>query len=129
MTSIMASPRILRLSLPVLRKIANSQALLLNPDKNPALHFLIRKTLYDHFMAGETSAEVNKCVTDMKNMGFKGVILGYAKEVNVTGGANHFDMASTDAAIKAWKDGTLKTLRMIGEGDILSVKLVDNIIA
>lgn len=124
----LASPRILRLALPIMNKIANSESRLLNPDKNPVLHFLVRKLVYDHFTAGETATEVKKTVADMKSIGFKGVILGYAKEVSVTGGKSGFELAhltaedASESTIREWKEGTLKTLGMIGEGDILAVK-------
>lgn len=105
-----------------MNKIANSQSLLLNPDRNSVLHFVVRKLVYDHFTAGENAAEVKNTVADIKKMGFKGVILGYAKEVNVSGGPNSFEESSEEASIKAWRDGTLQTLGMIGEGDLLAVK-------
>jgi proline dehydrogenase len=128
MTRILSSPLILRLSLPLLHHIANSSSLLLNPDRNPILHVVIRKLIYDHFNAGENEQEVRATVKQMKKLGFKGVILGYAKEVNVSNGAKGVEaarIASGDVdelAIWEWKEGTLKTLRMLGEYDFLAVK-------
>jgi proline dehydrogenase len=128
LTSILASPRILKFGLPLMQMIANSKSRLLNPDRNPLLHFLVRKFVYDHFTAGENASEVEKTIREMKRIGFKGVILGYAKEVNITGGENSLDAAkksvvdASASTIKDWTEGTLKTLRMIGEGDILAVK-------
>jgi proline dehydrogenase len=122
-TSILASPRILKLSLPLMNKIANSQMALLNPDRNPLLHVLVRKLIYDHFAAGESVQEVKKSVANTKQMGFRGVILGYTKEVNVSGGAT-VSNGTSDAAIQAWKEGTLKTLGCVGQGDFLAIKYV-----
>lgn len=128
LTSILASPWILKLCLPLMNKMANSKSILLNPDQNPLLHLLIRKFCFDHFTAGETETEVRKTVNHMKSLGFKGVILGYAKEVNVTGGDTHLELSRSAAGdvdaecVEVWKDGTLKTLCLIGEGDFLAVK-------
>jgi proline dehydrogenase len=120
-TSILASPGILKLCLPLMNKIANSQSTILNPDRNPLLHVLVRKLIYDHFAAGETVQEVKKSIAKMKQMGFKGVILGYTKEVNVSGGTT-VSKGTSDAAILDWKEGTLKTLACVGQGDFLAVK-------
>jgi proline dehydrogenase len=108
--------------------MANSQSFLLNPDKNIVLHQLVRRLVFDHFTAGETELEVRKTIAQMKGLGFRGVILGYAKEVNVTGGETRFEThripgLDIDAAsVKEWKDGTLKTLSLLGKGDFLAIK-------
>lgn len=128
MTRILASPRLLRLSMPLLTHIANSSSIFLNPDKNPILHVLIRKFIYDHFNAGECEDDVRATVKQVKALGFKGVILGYAKEVNVSNGARGVEAAGEakldvdELAVREWKEGTLKTLSLIGEGDFLAVK-------
>jgi hypothetical protein len=120
-TSILASPRIVKLCLPLMNRIANSQLPILNPDQNPLLHVLVRKLIYDHFAAGETVKEVEKSVANIKQMGFRGVTLGYTKEVNVSGGTT-VSHDTSDMAIQAWKEGTLKTLSCVGQGDFLTVK-------
>ncbi|KAL3417229.1 proline oxidase [Phlyctema vagabunda] len=128
-TSVLASPRILRICLPVMMRIANSQSRLLNPDRNPVLHFFVRKLMYEHFAAGENGSEVKKTITSMKQMGFRGVILGYAKEVSVTEDLA-LQMVSTtseksdptDPIIQAYFQGTIKTLSLVGAGDFLAIK-------
>jgi proline dehydrogenase len=126
-TSILASPRIINICLPLMNKLANSDSALLNPDRNPVLHFLIRKLIYDHFMAGETPSQVRESVRNMKGLGFSGVILGYAKEVNVTGGMTRHETSTSDGdvgetSIRIWKEGLLETLSLLGPGDFLSLK-------
>lgn len=127
-TSILASPKIIKLFLPLLNKLANSNSTPLNPDRNPVLHMIVRKFIYDHFIAGENASQVKANVAAMKKLGFSGVILGYAKEVNVTGGAVHHDDGMSvdkgikEAAIIEWRDGLVKTLEMLQPGDFLSVK-------
>lgn len=116
------------MTLPVMNRIANSQSIFLSPDRNPVLHFLLRHLVYDHFAAGENAVEVKRTISQMKTIGFKGVILGYAKEVNVTGGETQFATSDASAfdlsqpAINEWKEGTLKTLSLIDSGDYLAVK-------
>jgi proline dehydrogenase len=111
-----------------MNKMANSRSALLNPNRNPLLHVLVKKLCFDQFNAGETETEVRKTIADFKSLGFRGVILGYAKEVNVTGGDTDFDVPSSAATeldskcVKAWSDGVLKTLKMVGHGDFLAVK-------
>jgi proline dehydrogenase len=128
MTRILSSPRLLKATMPSLSYIAESPYLVLNPDRNPILHFALRKLIYDHFNAGENEREVKQTVRQMKKLGFKGVILGYAKEVNVSSGARGLDAVGTasedlnEIAVREWKEGTLKTLSLIGEGDFLAVK-------
>ncbi|KAJ4269872.1 hypothetical protein NW762_001541 [Fusarium torreyae] len=122
-------------SLSLLSFFAKPHSGLLSVEKNPLLHFLFKRTLYDHFCAGENGKEVTGTINRIKDMGFKGVILTYAKEVVVDssqgGGssiqgsaeiaADAIDVAE-DSAIEAWRQGVLETVQMIGEGDFLALK-------
>ncbi|KAJ8057989.1 hypothetical protein OCU04_013162 [Sclerotinia nivalis] len=127
-TSILASPKIIKFFLPLLNTLANSNSALLNPDRNPVLHMIVRKFIYDHFIAGEDASQVRASVAAMKKLGFSGVILGYAKEVNVTGGeVQRGDGMSVskevgEKAIGEWRDGLMSTLSLLQPGDFLSVK-------
>ncbi|CAN9471102.1 unnamed protein product [Alternaria alternata] len=70
----------------------------------------------------------------LKDLGFKGVILTYAKEMvfdHKNESANHHTsdkfvdakaIAAHDTDIEAWRAGTLRTLDLISEGDILALK-------
>lgn len=122
-TQILASPRLLTACMPLMKIMASSQSLLMNPDRNPLLHTLMRKLLYDHFCAGENSKEVKQAVEQMRALGYKGVILGYAKEVepSLLQEASQSD-GSVDPIIEDWRVGTLRTLDMISESDFLAVK-------
>lgn len=73
----------------------------------------------------------------MKGVGFAGVILGYGRESVVrldedrdgqgNGGVAAQDekrLAAYDAAVEEWKQGNLRTLRMVGAGDYLGIKYV-----
>ena len=99
--------------------------------------------MYDHFCAGENKSEVTATIRRIKSMGFKGVILTYAREVVVdlsTGveqgkGVQQVKEDSNvptrkvaetiiDEDIKAWREGVLETVGMVGEGDYLALKQV-----
>ncbi|CAN9259192.1 unnamed protein product [Alternaria alternata] len=83
---------------------------------------------------GETEQETRACVKQLKDLGFKGVILTYAKEMvfdHKNESANHHTsdkfvdakaIAAHDTDIEAWRAGTLRTLDLISEGDILALK-------
>jgi len=127
-TSILASPRLLNICLPIMNRVAKSKLAILNPDQNRLLEVMMRALFYNHFCAGKNDEEVKKTVATMKNMGFKGIILGYAKEAIVDPTASREEAAASglagpkDTAINEWRDGNLRTLPMIGNGDFLAVK-------
>lgn len=127
-TSILSSPRLLKTCLPLMTYMANSKSVILNPDKNRLVDGLMRVLFYNHFCAGSSDLEVRKTVSTMKEMGFKGVILGYAKEIIVDPAATREEAArsgsatSIESAIDRWREGNLRSLPMIGNGDFLAVK-------
>lgn len=126
-TQILASPRLLNLCMPIMKVMATSKSLLLNPDRNPLLHTLTRKLFYDHFCAGENGTQVRQVVKSMRDLGYKGVILGYAKEIVVPQGQKIASSAegaaeAIDPIVEDWRAGTLETLEMIGDGDFLAIK-------
>jgi hypothetical protein len=106
----------------------------LNVDRNPVLKAILKRTLYNQFCAGETEQETRALVKQLKDLGFKGVILTYAKEMvfdRKTESVNSHATEETvekhaasahDVDIETWRMGTLKTLDLISEGDILALK-------
>jgi hypothetical protein len=107
---------------------------LFNVDRNLVLKAILKRTLYNQFCAGETEQETTALVKQLKDLGFKGVILTYAKEMvfdHKSKSANHHvtnevvekhAAVAHDADIETWRTGTLKTLDLISEGDILALK-------
>ncbi|AEO69801.1 1e708540-4c0f-4d44-9f38-f5e13f783fca [Thermothielavioides terrestris] len=130
-TSISSSPFLLAPSLAVMSVLANTTAPVLNPDKNPILRFILKKTFYAQFCAGEDAAEVRRTVESLKTIGFGGVILGYAREVVLTG-AQMKDLASCGSGsaaeecvrteIEPWAKGTMETLQLASPGDFVALK-------
>lgn len=94
--------------------------------------------MYNQFCAGETEKETRTCVRQLKDLGFRGVILTYAREMvfdNKTSVLHHSNgvgelsssegvEAKFDNNIEEWRVGTLKTLELIDGGDILAIKYV-----
>lgn len=114
--------------LHLLSRLSSSESVLLNPDRNLLLRYVLKKTFYVHFCAGESSNEVTQVVSGLKRMGFSGAILTYAKEISPNrNGPQQLTMgyaANNDvrSEIEIWKRGCLKTVRLAGEGDLVALK-------
>ena len=127
-------------SLAILSFFSKPRPALFSVEKNPLLHAIFKSTLYKHFCAGENVGEVKTTIENIKDMGFRGVILTYAREVVVDSsteqevgvGALEYKKDATelekevafDEGIQAWRDGVLETASMLGEGDFLALKYV-----
>jgi len=115
-------------SLRLLSFVAHSPSALLNPDRNPLLHWILKKTFYAQFCAGETSTEVRGTVKELKDMGYKGVILAHGKEIVLAKGekVSMSSLPSEDQSIERevqeWKEGTLKTVQIAEKGDFIGLK-------
>lgn len=126
--TLFTSPRLFRLGTSILSTIAHSRSKFwLNPDANPVLRALVKPLVYDQFCAGTNQAEIFQTRDRIKGMGFAGVILCYGKEVVVNKEDEGCVRATTDQdrqaqEIEMWRDGNLKTLDMVGEGDWLGMK-------
>ncbi|KAI9734773.1 MAG: proline dehydrogenase [Claussenomyces sp. TS43310] len=129
--SISSSRILLPPSLIIMSVLAHSNSRLLNPDQNPLLRFFLKKTFYAQFCAGENPHEVQHKIKSLKDMGFKGVMLGYAKEVVLDEKASKALESGKDNAaaeyciqneILPWRDGTLQTVSMAEPGDFVSIK-------
>ena len=75
--------------------------------------------------------EVKKTVDGLKKMGFKGVMLNYAKEEVLDAGAlarleKGIDSNAAEEAnrkeILPWKEGTLKTVEITAPGEFVAIK-------
>lgn len=128
LTALSSYPLLLSPSLRLLSFVANSPSAFLNPDRNPLIHYLLKKTFYVQYCAGETKSEVQKTMKGLKSMGYKGVILAYGKEIVLKKG-EEIDLASTQSAgltanknVRDWKEGCLKTVQMAEEGDMIGLK-------
>ncbi|KAL7940209.1 FAD-linked oxidoreductase-like protein [Trichoderma barbatum] len=124
---ITSHPMLLSPGLATLKFLSKPRGPLFNVARNPVLHSILKNVLYNHFCAGENANEVKATIQNIKDMGFRGVILTYAKE----GPGRAFDEKDVvdlksqrvDAEIEGWHQGVLQTVQMIGKGDFLALKL------
>jgi len=127
-TSISSIPLILKPSISLMAYLAHSKSRLLNPDHNRLLHMLLKKTFYAQFCAGENAAETRSTITQLKALGYRGVILGHAREVVLSKAESDSlgaVQASTEADLKEverWRDDTLNTILLSGKGDYVALK-------
>lgn len=128
-TSISSIPILLRPSLTIMTFLANSKSRLLNPDANPLLKLMLKRTFYVQFCAGETPAEVRQTIDGLKTMGYKGVILGHAREVVLSKDEHAQLDESVDrqhelnlGEITDWKNNTLSTIELAQKEDFVALK-------
>ena len=112
----------------LLKKIADSPSRVLNPDRNPLLRAIVKPFVYDQFCAGTNRVEIRGRISQIKTLGFSGVILCYGKEIQIqkpsSSGVDdlQYSHQDFDQELEVWKQGNLETLDMIGEGDFLGIK-------
>ncbi|KAE8374877.1 FAD-linked oxidoreductase-like protein [Aspergillus bertholletiae] len=132
--TISSHPWLLTSALRALSAITHPRVSLLDVNKNAILRGILKTTFYNHFCAGENAAEVTGTIGRIKHMGFKGVILTYAREIVVDASSqeasnpittNEKASAQTtkSAEIEAWRQGVLETVEMVGTDDFLALKL------
>lgn len=125
-----SSPLLLPPSLRIMAMLAHSSNPLLNPDWNPLLRYVLKKSFYAQFCAGENAAEVKQTIARLKSIGLTGVILCYAREVVLSGKEEAGKLESlgeetTEAVereILPWAQGTLETVRLTEPGDYAAIK-------
>ncbi|KKK22136.1 hypothetical protein P175DRAFT_0527509 [Aspergillus ochraceoroseus IBT 24754] len=121
--SISSSTILLKPCIYTLSILAHPKTPLLDVAKNPLLNLLVKHTLYKQFNAGENKLEVQRSIQGIKKLGYRGVLLGYAREVLV--GESNTDPHNEKAGrqeIQMWLDGTLQTVDMAQEGDFVALK-------
>lgn len=124
----LSSPILFKPGLALLSKISRSRSPLLNPDKNPVLRAIVKPLIYDQFCAGRDREEIRAKVSQIKSLGFSGVILCYGREnqiykaMKVQTQSQRTRKMSIDEELECWKQGNLDTLDMVGDGDWLGIK-------
>ncbi|KAL1964778.1 hypothetical protein VTN77DRAFT_6645 [Rasamsonia byssochlamydoides] len=122
--SVSSSPLLLRPCIYTLSALAHPRTSLTDVSRNPALHWLIKQTIYKQFNAGENKQEVQRTIDDIKQLGYRGVLLGYAREVLVgESNTSPQDEKAAREEVDTWLQGTLQTVDMATEGDFVALKL------
>ncbi|KAL4794761.1 FAD-linked oxidoreductase-like protein [Aspergillus venezuelensis] len=135
-STISSKPYLLLPSLHALSFLCKPRAgPLLNVDRNPILHALLKSTFYKQFCAGETHDEVRATIKQLADMGFQGTIMTYAKEtvfdsktntstgLGVASDATEGEGEAFCQQIEAWRKGTVETIDLLSENDYLALKL------
>ncbi|KAM0553238.1 hypothetical protein ACHAPJ_007526 [Fusarium lateritium] len=132
--AVSSRPWLLIPSLHLLQRLSHTgNPYLFNVDRNPMLRSILKHTFYNQFCAGETGVETQATMKQLQDMGFKGTILTFAKETvfdSKTGTAEGFGIEASNKSeaqfcetISAWRDGTMKTVELLREGDQLATKV------
>lgn len=121
--SVSSSPILLKPCIFALSRLAHPRSALWDVSKNPLLNMLVKHTIYKQFNAGENKVEVQQSIQNIKTLGCRGVLLGYAREVLVGESQDAArDEKAALAEIQMWLDGTLRTVDMAQEGDFVALK-------
>ena len=115
---------LLNSSLRALSLLAYSKSPFLNPDRNPLLRHLLKKTFYAQFCGGESQQEIQATVNGLKSIGFSGVILTYAREIEIHDMSRwkKLDDVKVRADVESWKNGNLKTIDLTERGEFVGLK-------
>lgn len=102
----------------------HSKSALFNIDRNPVLRWLLKKTFYAQFCAGENKTEVEVFLRDIEEVGYTGVCLEYAMEVlEGEGGDQNTSAANSEQeAIERWTTGVLDTIALARPGSFIAFK-------
>lgn len=131
--TISSHPWLLTPALRTLSLIAHPRLSFLDVNKNAILRGILKTTFYNHFCAGEKAAEVTGTIDRIKHMGFRGVILTYAREIVVDASSQKVNNPTTNnekanaqttksPEVEAWRQGVLETVEMVGTDDFLALK-------
>ncbi|KAJ5583384.1 hypothetical protein N7535_002004 [Penicillium sp. DV-2018c] len=121
--SVSSSSLLLKPCIYTLSLLAHPRNAFWDVAKNPLLNFLVKHTIYKQFNAGENKIEVQNSINKIKELGCRGVLLGYAREVLVGADSEAaYDEKAAMAEIKTWMDGTLQTVDMAQPGDFVALK-------
>ncbi|CAH0057733.1 unnamed protein product [Clonostachys solani] len=128
--TISSSHTLLPPSMRIMAMLANSTNPILSPDRNPLLGLFMKYTFYAQFCAGEKPSEVRQTINGLKDIGFNGVILCYAKEVvlsedqikSLSGAKGQETTHNIENELKPWAEGTLETVRLASPGDYVALK-------
>lgn len=121
-----SSPYLFQPGLSLMRTIANSKSVFLNPDANPVLGAAVKLFIYNHFCAGTNKREIDRTKAEIKRIGFEGIVLCYGRETGVgeIDGSKAGSRELLEAEVGRWREGNLETLDMMDEGDWMGIKSV-----
>jgi len=110
---------LLALCFSILRKMLDSQSVLMSIDKNPVLQGILKKTFYAQFCVGERKEEVVRNTDFARTLGYGGILFEYALEVL---GGQTPTAEETKQEIALWRKGMLQSVDMARKGDFVGLK-------
>ncbi|KAK8151664.1 FAD-linked oxidoreductase-like protein [Phyllosticta citrichinensis] len=128
-TLALANPFLYRLCFSALHLLAYPPLPVLDPDRNRALGYILKKTFYSQFCAGQSKAEVERTAARVRSVGYDGLSLEFALEVLLddieSSSADKTpaaDSKETARQIETWRTGALQTVKMVREGEFAALK-------
>lgn len=107
----------------ILGRIAHSRSPFLDPDRNIVLGSILRAVVYNQFCGGNEKQEIVPVLGRLRQAGYAGVILQWAREIVAHGRAETDSKVATSAEqIQTWLDGNLKGLSFVGRDDYYALK-------
>jgi hypothetical protein len=92
---------------------------------NPLIRLVVDKLFYPQFCAGRTQREIRQTVDDLRGLGYRGIILAYAREEEFSGNQDEpksLPDSSHQSSVALWLRGTLQTINYAESGDFVAVK-------
>jgi hypothetical protein len=91
---------------------------------NPLTRFLVDKLFYPQFCAGRTQREIRRTVDGLRELGYRGIILAYAREeeFSESQGPIFAPESLHQNSVALWLKGTLQTIKYAESGDFVAVK-------
>ena len=137
-SAVTSSRALLPLSIWLLRRIAYSKSPFLSADSNPIIRWLLKRTIYAQFCAGQNAGEVKATIAQLRRQGVDGVLLGCGKELEVRREnsveegevevrhkiAEKEQKDSVEWEFREWERCTLETIAMAQEGNFVSIKYI-----
>lgn len=103
----------------ILRGLIASKARVLDVDRNPLLRWILKRSFYAQFCAGEDKTEVQHAVSKLKELGYDGMVLEYASEVLEDSAVN---VEQDEKNIDTWRRNILETVKIANKGDFVAFK-------
>ncbi|TGZ85301.1 FAD-linked oxidoreductase [Ascodesmis nigricans] len=93
-------------------------------ERNVPLKWAINQTFYSQYCSGTSEQEIRSTVTSLRSLGISGIILSYAREIELHDKPSQTTPSPSTASdeISEFLSGTLKTISFTDPGDFIAIK-------
>ncbi|KAK2751171.1 proline dehydrogenase [Myotisia sp. PD_48] len=88
--------------------------------------YVLDKIFYAQFCAGRTEAQIKQTVRGLRALGYRGAILSYAREVDLSQTPNALESANLESIhqlqVAQWLEGTINTIKYAHRRDMIAIK-------